>query len=141
LGNWLAATLPKMFGHLEAKTNTQVGQHFRTLFAIRGQKLEAQVMATALAVYITNESLASTAGQAYGFTVTEYGVGTRTYNLGTNAAAFGVENFSEMTVLDLLLATDERTCSDTGMLHYDDDVLLMRLFPNMANEVYDNINN
>ncbi len=141
LGDWLAATFPNMFGDLADKSNTVVGQHFRTLFATRGQKLEAQVMATALAVYITNESLAGTAGQAYGFTVTEYGVGTRTYNVGTNGAAFGVENDTEMTVLDLLLATDDRTCSDTGVLHYDDDLLLMRLFRNMANEVYDDINN
>jgi hypothetical protein len=52
-----------------------------------------------------------------------------------------VSNYTEMTVLDLLLATDDRTCADTGVLHYDEDVLLMRLFHNRANEVYDSINN
>ena len=139
LGDWLAATLPNMFGALEGKSNTQVGQHFRMLFAIRGQKLEAQVMATALAVYITNESLAGTAGQGYGFTVTEYGVGNRTYDVGTNGAAFGAENHTVMTVLDLLLATDGMTVG--GILYCNEDAGLMKLLRNMANEVYDDINN
>ena len=138
LGDWLAATLPNMFGQLSGKTNTDVGAHFRTLFAIRGQKLEAQVMATALAAYVTSESLAGTAGQAYGFTVTTYGVGNRTYNVGTNGAAFGVEDHTEITVVDLLLATDAMTVD--GVLYDSSNTSLMKSLRNMAHKVYGDIN-
>ena len=138
LGDWLAATLPNMFAHLGGKSNTEVGTHFRTLFAIRGQKLEAQVMATALAVYVTNQSLAGTVGQAYGFHVSTHGVGTRTYNVGSRGAAFGVEDDTELTVLDLLLATDAMTLD--GVLYYADNLSLTRALRSMANEVYSDIN-
>src|SRR5205809_336951 len=63
-------------------------------------KVDAQVMATALAVYVTNQSLAGTTGIAYGFQVSATGLGTRTYSVGTNGAAFGVANNSSLSVMD-----------------------------------------
>lgn len=48
------------------------------------------MLATALAVYVTNESLAGRPGVAYGFEVTATGVGYSTFNVGTNGAAFGL---------------------------------------------------
>ncbi len=138
LGDWLAITLPNMFGQLTGQSNADVGSYFRTLFAVRGQKLEAQVMATALAVYITNQTLAGNAGGAYGFVVTQYGVGSRKYNVGTNGAAFGVQDHSDVSVLDLLLATDEMAVG--GVLYYSNNSILMKALRNMANEVFSDIN-
>jgi hypothetical protein len=80
----------------------------------RPPKLDAQVLAAAPAVYVTNQSLAVTAGVAYGFLVTETGVGTRTCDVGANAVANG----TSVSVLDLLLAVDAR--SHAGLL-YDAD--------------------
>ena len=91
-------------------------------------------MATALSVYVTNSTLAGTLAMDYGFTVTDYGLGIATFNVGTSGAAFGVEDDTEMTVLDMLLATDSLAVN--GVLYYDLGVLLSR----SANEVYSAIN-
>ena len=48
----------------------------------------AQVMATALAVCVTNETLAGTTAQSFGFTITETGPGTRTFNVGGNSDSY-----------------------------------------------------
>jgi hypothetical protein len=113
LGDWLAATLPSMFGqyagsnNLAGKSNASIAALFQQDFLQTGQKLDAQVLATALSVYVTNATLDSTKVAAqYGFTVSGDGVGTATVNVGSNGAAFGVANNSTLTVLDLLLASD-----------------------------------
>src|SRR5207253_1681912 len=99
LGDWLAATLPNLYGdaagvnRLRGKTNAQVGAYFQSLFARRGPKVEAQVLATALAIYVTNASLNDTGvGTQYGFAITPTGLGTSTWNVGSNGAAFGVSD-------------------------------------------------
>ncbi|MCX7702146.1 MAG: MSCRAMM family adhesin SdrC, partial [Gemmataceae bacterium] len=122
LGNWLATNFPNMYGanagpnNLTGKTNAEVAAFYVQLHKRNGQtspggppKLDAQVLATALAVYVTNQNLAGTAGIAYGFEVTATGVGSSTFNIGTNGAAFGVADHTVMTVLDILRATDSRT--------------------------------
>jgi hypothetical protein len=121
LGHWLAATFPNLYGPLDGLTNARVAAYYNTLFARTAQaapagppKVDAQVMATALAVYVTNQSLAGTTAAAYGFQVTADGVGTRTVNVSGNGAAFGVADNSTHTVLDLLLAADAR--SHAGLL-------------------------
>lgn len=125
LGHWLAATFPNMYSMLDGMTNSQVAAHYKSLFARNGQsspggppKTDAQVMATALAVYVTNQTLAGTTAVAYGFAVTATGVGTRTFNVGARGAAFGVANGSFVSVMDLLLAVNAR--SRNGVL-YDAD--------------------
>jgi hypothetical protein len=111
-----------MYAALDGKTNAQVAAFYKTLFAKTGQtspggppKTDAQVMATALAVYVTNQTLAGTTAAAYGFQVTTYGVGERTFNVGNDGAAFGVANNTSVSVLDLLLAVNAR--SHSGLLY------------------------
>ena len=154
LGDWLAATMPGTFGNLAGKTNAQVAQMYVDAFkakkgnqVIGPAKLDCQVMATAFAVYATNQSLAGTAASAFGFLVTASGVGTATFNVGLNGAAFDVANYSVMTVLDLLLATDSHTAQSgvlysytivnpDGTVSYGIDAVLRA----MANEVFTKIN-
>src|SRR5207245_8229177 len=105
LANWLAATLPNTFGGLKGKTNADVAALFQQDFLMKGVKLDAQVLATALAVYATNATLDNTGVAAqYGFTVSGDGVGTATVNVGSSGEAFGVADNTAMTVMDLLLA-------------------------------------
>jgi VCBS repeat-containing protein len=155
LGNWLAATFPNMYGaganNLAGKTNKQVAEFYKTLFARSAcsaagggpTKMDAQVMATALAVYVTNQSLAGTTAASFGFLVTATGVGSRTFNVGTNGAAFGVANGSNVTVLDLLTAVNSR--SRKGILFdldCDSDATncLETTYRTMANIVFTDIN-
>jgi hypothetical protein len=54
-------------------------------------KLDAQVLATALAVYVTNAALDPTHVAAqYGFLISGDGVGTAMVNVGSSGDAFGV---------------------------------------------------
>lgn len=157
LSNWLAATLPNMYGagaganNLTGKTNAQVAAFYKTLFARTAHsaagggapKMDAQVMATALAVYVTNQTLAGTTAASYGFLVTNNGVGTRTFNVGSNGAAFGAENNSQVTVLDLLLAVNSG--SRNGLLYDldgdgDANDALETSYRSMANNVFSGIN-
>jgi titin len=125
LADWLAATLPNIYGagaggrDLTGKTNADVAALFQNDFAQRGPKLEAQVLATALAVYVTNATLDPTQVAAqYGFTVSSDGVGTATVSVGSNGDAFGVANNTTMTVMDLLLASNDQTVN--GVLYNGD---------------------
>lgn len=109
LGNWLAATLPNLLGSLAGKTNAQVASYYKTLFGQCGQKLEAQIMATALAAYATNSALAGGNFAAkYGFKVSAAGTGAALFNVGSNGTALGLTNNSYQTVLDILRAADNR---------------------------------
>jgi hypothetical protein len=120
LGDWLASTLPHMFGadgyNLAGNTNTQVAAYFKLLFAIKGDKLEAQVLATALSVYVTNSTLAGgTSAAAYGFTVVANGgAGLATFNVGVDGAAVGQANGTTMTLMDILLAADQHATQSTS---------------------------
>jgi VCBS repeat-containing protein len=123
LGNWLAATFPNLYGagagpnNLAGKTNAQVAALYVTLFKRTGQslpnsgppKLDAQVMSTALSVYVTNQTLADTTAVAFGFTVSASGLGASTFNVATSGAAVGVQDGTVMTVMDILLAVNTRT--------------------------------
>jgi hypothetical protein len=122
LADWLAATLPHMFGiyagsnDLTGKSNAYVAGLFQQDFLVKGIKLDAQVLATALSVYATNATLDSTGVAAqYHFTVSGDGVGTATVNVGSNGDAFGVANNTALTVMDLLLATDDQAVN--GVLY------------------------
>jgi hypothetical protein len=121
LGDWLAATFVNMYGvnssnDLAGKNNAYIAALFQQDFLQKGMKLDAQVLATALSVYATNATLDSTQAAAkYGFTVSGYGVGTATFNVGSNGDGFGLANNTTMTVLDLLLATDSQ--AGNGLLY------------------------
>jgi hypothetical protein len=155
VANWLAATFPNLYGdaaganNLAGKSNADVAAFFTTLFSQNGPnspggppRLDAQVLASALAVYVTNQGLAGTTASVYGFQVTAQGAGYATFNVGSNGAAFGVASNTTMTVLDILLAANARTRN--GLL-YDLDSsgtissqeLALR---EMANQVFTGIN-
>ncbi len=147
LGHWLAATLPNLYGaaaegnNLAGQTNAQVAAFFQLLFS--DSKLEAQVLATALAVYVTNSTLAGNAAVGYGFTVSQYGAGVATFNVGARGSAFGLPDHSIATVLDLLLAVNFR--SHRGRLFDldhdgDADDSLETWYRNMTKEVFGAIN-
>jgi hypothetical protein len=122
LADWLAATLPNMFGvhaggnDLAGKGNAFVAMLFQQDFVMKGVKFDAQVLATALNVYATNATLDSTHVAAqYGFTMSGDGVGTAAVNVGSSGDAFGVANNTTMTLMDLLLATDAQAVN--GVLY------------------------
>jgi hypothetical protein len=72
-------------------------------------KVDAQFMAVALATYFTSGNLAGNVASDYGFNVTDTGIGTKIVNVGDNGAAFGVANGSDLTIMQLLLATNDLT--------------------------------
>jgi hypothetical protein len=136
---WLAATLPNIFGansgnDLAGKSNADVAALFQSDFILKGVKLDAQVLATALSVYVTNATLDSTQVAAqYGFTVSGAGAGTATVNVGSNGDAFGVADNTTLSVLDLLLATDAQAVN--GVLYNGNATKR-----NHANNVYSAVN-
>lgn len=113
LGNWLAFNFPNMYGanagnrNLTGQTNAQVASLFLQLASVSGQKLDAQVLGVALAVYVTDRDLAGTAASKYGFVTTSAGTGGETYNVGSSGSAFNVANNTTLTVMDILLRTDD----------------------------------
>jgi hypothetical protein len=155
LGNWLAQTFPHLYGaaagadNLAGKSNTEVANFMIALFNQTAHsappgppKLDAQVLAVALAVYVTNENLAGTTAAAYGFQVSAQGVGAATFNVGGNGAAFGVANNTTLTVLQILQATDAQT--PNGLLYDLDSSAtispLERALRTMADQIYTAIN-
>lgn len=158
LGAWLAATLPNMYGasagacSLAGKTNAEVAGIYTSLFKRNANtspggppKLDAQVLAVALAVYVTDADLAGTTAVSYGFSVTEHGVGVSTFDVGdVNRAAFGLwaSESTVLSVMDILLATD--SLAHDGLLydqngnHQIDSI--EQALRTRANEVYTAIN-
>ena len=119
---------------LALQSNAYIAALFQSDFVVKGVKLDAQVLATALAVYATNATLDSTGVAAqYGFTVSGYGVGTAAVSVGSNGDAFGVANNTSMTVMGLLLATDGQAIN--GLLYNGNAARR-----NEANAVYSALN-
>jgi hypothetical protein len=97
--------------------------------------VDAQALATALSVYATNATLDPTHVAAnYGFTVSGDGAGTATVNVGSNGDAFGVADNTTMTVMDLLLATNNQAVN--GALYGGNATRRAH-----ANNVYGAVNN
>jgi protocatechuate 3,4-dioxygenase beta subunit len=122
LGDWLAASLPNIFGagaggsNLTGKSNAFVAALFQSDHMATGPKLDAQVLATALSVYVTSATLdPDHVAAGYGFTVQGDGVGTATVNVGSSGAAFGVGDNTMLTVMDLLLAANDQAVN--GVLY------------------------
>jgi hypothetical protein len=143
LGDWLAATFPHMFGAqsghtLAGQTNAQVAAYYLQYFATRGDKVEAQVFATALSVYATSQTLAGgTYAAGYGFTVSADGTGVATVNVGGDGAAVARPNNTTMTILDILIAADANAqATAAGFALYSDSPSLRC----QANELFGRIN-
>ena len=140
--------------NLTGLTNTQVWSFYNGLFRRKQQearalglggpvKTDAQIFATALAVYVTNLSLAGSTATGYGFNVSANGVGTSTINVGTAGQAFGVANNTLVSVMDLLLAVNAR--SHNGILYdldhdADANYSLESLLRTLANNVFSSVN-
>lgn len=157
LGNWLAATFPNMYGahsgamNLTGKSNAEIASMYEQLFRRNKKsaagggppKFDAQVMATALAVYMTNENLAGTIAESFGLDVSQYGVGVNTINIETNGAAFGLANGSILTVFDLLSVVNQRAYNGLLFdLDLDGDATdsIETQHRTMANSVFSTIN-
>src|SRR5262249_11910868 len=114
LANWLAATFPNTYGagaggsNLAGLTNPPVGNVYPALLALPAAQVDAQMLATALNVYATTQSLGGSAGAVYGFVVTANGLGASSVNVGADGAAFGVANNTKRNVYQLLLAANQR---------------------------------
>jgi len=107
LANWLATNFPWLYGahssnNLTNQTNTNVAALFLTFFGAGGQKTNAQIMAGALASYVTSSTLAGTTAKSYGFNSSAGGTGAKGYNVGSDGSAIGLVNNTTYTVLQLL---------------------------------------
>jgi hypothetical protein len=129
----------------------QVAEFYKTLFKRNSKpaagsgppKVDAQILAVALAAYVTNVNLAGSAAVAYGFTVDAFGLGASTFNLGAQGAAFGAANHSTVRVLDLLLAVNARSANGLLFdLNGDGDTNdpFEASYRTMANDVFSAIN-
>ncbi len=107
-GNWLASNSPCLFGNLAGKSNDAVAAQFITYFEVTGQKTYAQVMAGAIATYVTDSDLAGNKAVPYGFTVTSAGTGAKVFNVGSNGTAIGLLNNTSHTVSELLKAANQK---------------------------------
>ncbi len=150
-------------------TNADVTDTYKVLFKRNAKtspggppKLDAQVIAVALATYVTRESLVSIsywegpadapgliAGiESYGFDVTIAGIGSSFVSISGHQAAFGVgQEVQQMQIIDLLLATDRMSVD--GLLYDDldgdgfgDGTIdeLEELLRILSNDVYSAIN-
>lgn len=104
LANYLASTYPNLYGCLVNQTNSQIAALFMKDFGVSGMKVDAQVLAVALATYATNSTLAGgTQAAQYGFQVSSTGVTANAlFNVGTNGSAVGVPNGTIETVGQIL---------------------------------------
>jgi uncharacterized delta-60 repeat protein len=154
LGDWLAATFPNMYGantganNLAGMTNLQVSDFYESVFKRNKKtaagggppKVDAQVLATAFAIYVTNSSLAGNGAASYGFQVTGDGMATKTFNVGNGGAAFGVADHSNVQILDLLLAVNARSTNGLLFDMNGDSDTNETLFRQIANDVFEAIN-
>jgi hypothetical protein len=119
---------------LALQSNAYIAALFQSDFVVKGVKLDAQVLATALAVYATSATLDPTqVAASYGFVVSGDGLGAATWNVGSDGDAFGVANNTSMTVMGLLLATDGQAIN--GLLYNGNAARR-----NEANAVYSALN-
>lgn len=114
LSSWLTTNLGNMYGSsagsndLVGKTNTQVASYYQTLANTASLKLNAASLALALNVYATTTSLGGTIGSEYGFAVSTNGLGAATYNVGSDGAAFGLDDDVIVTISELLYLENQR---------------------------------
>jgi hypothetical protein len=118
LANWLATQFPNLYGakspnNLTGKTNMDVANLFSTYFNITGQKTKAQILAGALAVYVTDSNLGGATAKTYGFNSSSTGTGGKTYNVGANGKAILLNNNQAYTVMALLQQANTTTQNNT----------------------------
>lgn len=158
LAGWLTTNFGNIFGdEFVGASGSEVANFYRDqLFRQKSEKsagpakVDAQFMAVALATFFTSRNFAgSDLAADYGFNVTDTGIGTRIVNVGTSGAAFGVADYSDLTILQLLWATDSLTDLPDGLSGFahvydrdgngiiDANEALLRA---MASQIYSGIN-
>ena len=115
-GNVVGSTFSDGFGGDDAG---EVADFYKNEFfkkKLKGTaKVDAQFMSLAFATFFTSSNLSGgSVAASYGFTVTQTGIGTKVVNVGSSGAAFGVADNTDMTIMALLLATNNLTGSDTN---------------------------
>jgi len=126
LAQWLATTFPNLYGHTAGVysmvnsngsyfTNAQVASSYiNYFFNVSGQRTNAQILASALAVYCTSSTLAGgimAESSPYNFNVSSHGIGSHTIGVGSNGGVFGVPANHEVSVLTLLEITNSQASS------------------------------
>ncbi len=82
-------------------------------------KVDAQFMALTLSTYFTSRDYAGgDFASGYGFNISDTGIGTRMVNVGASGAAFGVDDYSDRTILQLLQATNDLTDRPNSLLGF-----------------------
>jgi|GEM_PF-5198476 len=155
LAEWLTTQFPNVFGNeFQNADGADVAAFYKNqLFRQKGKnsagpaRVDAQFMATAFAVFFTSRTLAGDVAQNFGFHVSDTGIGTCTINVGSRGAAFLVEDHSEVTVLQLLLAVNVSTSRSgsgfTAIYDQNGDGLIdsrESWLRTLANELFSEIN-
>jgi hypothetical protein len=156
LANWLATTMPNLFGakapafnvnstigtNLTNRSDSDVASYFLSLFGVSGQKSYAQVLATAFAVFTTTNSLdtgTSSRGLAakYGFTLSNTGAGAVSYTVPqADWPAFGITSSSSATQSIFQLLLKANSFAVKGVLNGGNSTLITE-----TNDVFNGINN
>jgi hypothetical protein len=134
LANWLATSFPNLFGaanpytgsSLAGFTNAQIASVYSNLWTPSGVTKNTYVQAFALALncYATSASLGANATTAgFGFNTSPDGTCSRTFNVGSNGAAFGVSNGTTLTVFQVIAAANANFNPTTGLFYGGDQVL------------------
>jgi hypothetical protein len=141
LSAWLASNFPNLYGinagpnNLTGDTNADVAAYFITLKSMSGQKTYAQILGTALAVYVTSSNLTGGSNATvnkYGFNVTPGGIGGALFDTGSDGTGLGLNNNTNYTVFALLQAANNSATNGDGTLGSS-------AF-NAANDLFSNIN-
>ena len=117
LADWLTDNFGNIFGdEFEGADGKDVAKFYKKeLFKQKSKKnsgpakVDAQFMATALAVFFTSSDLAGNVAARYGFNVTAAGIGGSIFNVGAAGAAFEVADNADVSIMQLLLATNGLT--------------------------------
>lgn len=149
LGNWMAANWPKLFGaaspylsaSLAGQTNAQIAADYLNLWTPSGltKNTYVQAFAVALGLYADTTSLGGQSllddglAAKYGFVVTTGGAGT--FNVGSNGAAFGVANNTDLSVSQILADVNASFDPSTGLFYGGDQTKT-----SAANNVLNGIN-
>jgi hypothetical protein len=174
LGNWLAATFPNMYGedalydaasgddqgmNLAGKTNAEIADIYRYLHkrnkktSVAGgpPKVDAQVLAVALATYVTSETLAGGAYAAdYGFATSADGIAYDTFSVLNVLSAQEADDLGlspvmdaagNVTIIDILLMTNKKSLEGRLFDAYDDSGSSLEIaLRTLANELFTGIN-
>lgn len=130
LGRWMARAFPAMYGpkarnmNLAMKTSRHISRIFVGLSANPATQLDAQVMAMAFNLYVTDARLAGYTASAWGFEVSNRGAGSRYVDVGAAGRAFGVLDGTVMTLARCMKAVNG--ASARGVLYANDPVAAPR---------------